>query len=204
MKKMQQREDDGAGLSCRCSTWNRYVLPSYHCIQVGIPISIRDIHPRWWVHPDLSPLEVTFEHIDTAILSELKDPAATLPRKGRPKGTRRLQTSAEVVQRTTDRIEKVRRCGSCKITGHNRRTCPRLSSNLTTPKMRRCLKNKRSIQQGNYVRMTRQTYKMMNHLPGTTTIIAMKKSRKCGPRYSLSLGTESENVEFWWSWVASI
>ncbi|KAK9427560.1 hypothetical protein V1505DRAFT_290430, partial [Lipomyces doorenjongii] len=32
----------------------------------------------------------------------------------------------------TDRIEKVRRCGSCKMPGHNRRKCPKLSSNVIT------------------------------------------------------------------------
>ncbi|KAK9362205.1 hypothetical protein V1504DRAFT_474501 [Lipomyces starkeyi] len=62
---------------------------------------------------------------------DLKDPPAALPRKGRPRGTRRLNTSAETVQIATDRIEKVRRRGSCKNTGHNRRKCPKLSSNLT-------------------------------------------------------------------------
>ncbi|KAK9358003.1 hypothetical protein V1504DRAFT_462485 [Lipomyces starkeyi] len=63
------------------------------------------------------------------MLLDLKDPAAALPRKGRPRGTRRLKTSAETVQIATDRIEKVGRCGSCKNTGHNRRKCPKLLSN---------------------------------------------------------------------------
>ncbi|KAK9365992.1 hypothetical protein V1509DRAFT_655066 [Lipomyces kononenkoae] len=158
MKKMQQQEDDGSGETCSCSTWNRYLLPCVHRIQLGIFILV------WWDHPELPPLDVRFEHIDTAILAELKDPAATLPRKGRPKGTPRLQTSAEVVQRTADRIEKVSRCGSCKETGHNR------------------------------LRTTRQIYKMMNHLPGKTTIALIKKSRKCGLKYSPILRAESEDV----------
>ncbi|KAK9427103.1 hypothetical protein V1505DRAFT_402732 [Lipomyces doorenjongii] len=115
-----------------CSKHNRYLLPCSHRIQLGVPISITQIHPRWWVHPEFPPVNVAFQHIDAAILLELKDPSATLPRKGRPKGTRRLQTSAEVVQKTADRIEKVRRCGSCKNTGHDRRKCPKLLTNLIT------------------------------------------------------------------------
>ncbi|KAK9481709.1 hypothetical protein V1527DRAFT_502447 [Lipomyces starkeyi] len=113
---------------------NMESLPSAvatHRIQL-VPISITEIDPRWWVHPEFPPVNVAFQHIDAAILLELKDPAATLPRKGRPKGTRRLQTSAEVVQKFADRIEKVRRCGSCKNTGHDRRKCPKLLSNLMT------------------------------------------------------------------------
>ncbi|KAK9249676.1 hypothetical protein V1507DRAFT_469955 [Lipomyces tetrasporus] len=68
------------------------------------------------------------------MLLDLKDPAAALPRKGRPRGTRPLKTSAEIVQIATARIKKLRRCGSCKNTGHNRRKCPKLSNDLTTRK----------------------------------------------------------------------
>ncbi|KAK9428581.1 hypothetical protein V1505DRAFT_287553, partial [Lipomyces doorenjongii] len=127
MKKMQQQQqEDGSWETCACSAWHRYLLPCSHRIQLGVPISVADIHPRWWVYPDFPPVNVSFQHIDPEILLGLKDPVAALPRKGRPKGTRRLQTSAEVVQKTTDRIEKVRRCGSCKMPGHNRRKCPKL------------------------------------------------------------------------------
>ncbi|KAK9384951.1 hypothetical protein V1515DRAFT_609608, partial [Lipomyces mesembrius] len=46
--------------------------------------------------------------------------------KGRPRGTWRLKTSAEIVQKAADRMEKVRRFGSCHKIGHNRRRCPGL------------------------------------------------------------------------------
>ncbi|KAK9314711.1 hypothetical protein V1524DRAFT_432432, partial [Lipomyces starkeyi] len=58
--------------------------------------------------------------------------------------------------------------------------------------MRRRQKNKRSLRHG---RTTRPNYKMMNRFPGTTTIIAMTKSRKCGLMYSAFLRMESEYVE---------
>ncbi|KAK9312140.1 hypothetical protein V1524DRAFT_340926, partial [Lipomyces starkeyi] len=131
VKKLHQQEEEGSRENCGCSTWNRYLLPCSHRIELGVPISITDIHPRWWVHPEFSPVNVAFQHIDDEMLLDLKDPPAVLPRKGRPRGTRRLKTSAETVQIATDRIEKVRQCGSSKNTGHNRRKCPKLSSNLT-------------------------------------------------------------------------
>ncbi|KAK9327764.1 hypothetical protein V1520DRAFT_298793 [Lipomyces starkeyi] len=197
MKKKQHQEEDDTWESCRCSTWNRYLLPCSHRIQLGVPLSITQIDPRWWVHPEFPPVNVAFQRIDAAILLELKDPVATLPRKGRPKGTRRLQTSAEVVQKIADRIEKVRRCGSCKNTGHDRRKCPKLLSNLIITEMRRRQKNKRSPRHG---RTTRPNYKMMNRFPGTTAIIAMMKSRKCGLMYSAFLRMESEDVEKFGQW----
>ncbi|KAK9371900.1 uncharacterized protein V1513DRAFT_454017, partial [Lipomyces chichibuensis] len=48
----------------------------------------------------------------------------------RPRGTRRLKTSAEIVQKAADRMNRVRRCGSCRRVGHNRRRCPRLLSKM--------------------------------------------------------------------------
>ncbi|KAK9342444.1 hypothetical protein V1522DRAFT_416189 [Lipomyces starkeyi] len=47
-------------------------------------------------------------------------------RKKGPKGTRRLKTSAEIIQKAAEQMDKVRRCGSCRRVGHNRRRCPRL------------------------------------------------------------------------------
>ncbi|KAK9310952.1 hypothetical protein V1524DRAFT_462018, partial [Lipomyces starkeyi] len=117
VKKLHQQEEEGSREDCGYSTWNH-------------------IHPRWWVHPEFSPVNVAFQHIDDEMLLDLKDPPAALPRKGHPRGTRRLNTSAETLQIATDRIEKVRRCGLCKNTGNNRRKCPKLSSNLTNTENR--------------------------------------------------------------------
>ncbi|KAK9360805.1 hypothetical protein V1504DRAFT_453311 [Lipomyces starkeyi] len=52
VKKLHQQEEEGSGENCRCSTWNRHLLPCSHRIQLGVPISITDIHPRWWVYPN--------------------------------------------------------------------------------------------------------------------------------------------------------
>ncbi|KAK9491413.1 hypothetical protein V1508DRAFT_421831 [Lipomyces doorenjongii] len=71
-------------------------------IELGVPISITDIYPRCWVHPEFFPVNVALQHIDAEMLLDLKDPAAALPRKGRPRGTRRRHSSAEAVQIAMD------------------------------------------------------------------------------------------------------
>ncbi|KAK9241912.1 hypothetical protein V1506DRAFT_569289 [Lipomyces tetrasporus] len=92
-KKLQHQEKDGTTEKCSCTIRS----------QLGLPIDVTSIHPRWRVQ------------------TTLPDPLAAIPRKGRPKGTRRLKTSAEIVQLSSDRIEKVRR------SGHDRRSCPKLN-----------------------------------------------------------------------------
>ncbi|KAK9426959.1 hypothetical protein V1505DRAFT_381797 [Lipomyces doorenjongii] len=121
MKNVHKQEEEGTKYKCSCETANSYLLPCSHRIQVGVPLDVQEIHPRWRVHPELPPLKVSWQHIDPDRLSVLQDPLVALPTKGRPKGTRRLKTSAEVVQKAADRMEKVRRCGSCHKIGHNRR-----------------------------------------------------------------------------------
>ncbi|KAK9238951.1 hypothetical protein V1525DRAFT_68283 [Lipomyces kononenkoae] len=106
---------------------SRYLLPCSHQIQLGVPIDINQIHPRWRVQVSLPVLEVTKQNLDASVLSLFKDPVVLLKRKGRPRGTRRLQTSAEIVQRA----ESVRRCGSCHQAGHNRRSCGKLRAKST-------------------------------------------------------------------------
>ncbi|KAK9358762.1 hypothetical protein V1504DRAFT_261927 [Lipomyces starkeyi] len=75
--------------------------------------------------PLLPALNITSQNLQPDVLSVLKDPQGALSRKGRPRRTRRLQTSAEIIQKVADRIEKVRRCGSCHKGGHTRRKCPK-------------------------------------------------------------------------------
>ncbi|KAK9311772.1 hypothetical protein V1524DRAFT_411389 [Lipomyces starkeyi] len=125
------QEEEGTKYKCNCAPSNRYLLPCSHQILFGVPLDVHDIHPRWRVHPEIPPLNVNWQDIDSEKLRVLKDPQASLPRKGRPRGTRRLRTSAEVIQNATDRMEKVRRCGSCYKVGHNRRRCPGLSNKDT-------------------------------------------------------------------------
>ncbi|KAK9311605.1 hypothetical protein V1524DRAFT_418851 [Lipomyces starkeyi] len=122
------QQEEGTKDKCNCATSNRYLLPCSHQILFGVPLDVHDIHPRWRVHPEIPPLNVNWQDIDSQKLRVLKDPQAALPRKGRPRGTRRLRTSAEVIQKATDRMEKVRRCGSCHKVGHNRRRCLGLSN----------------------------------------------------------------------------
>ncbi|KAK9327973.1 hypothetical protein V1520DRAFT_266644, partial [Lipomyces starkeyi] len=94
---------------------------------LGVALDVTQIHPRWRVQVSLPVLEVTKQNLGTSVLSQLKDPVVLLKRKGRPRGTRRLQTSAEIVQKA----ERVRHCGSCHPAGHNRRSCGRLRAEST-------------------------------------------------------------------------
>ncbi|KAK9489192.1 hypothetical protein V1508DRAFT_326076, partial [Lipomyces doorenjongii] len=85
-----------------------------------------EVYPILQLEPTLPALNITAQNLQTDVLPVLKDPQSALPRKGRPRGTRRLRTSAEIIQQDTDRIEKVRRCGSCHKVGHTRRKCTKL------------------------------------------------------------------------------
>ncbi|KAK9390753.1 hypothetical protein V1515DRAFT_43996 [Lipomyces mesembrius] len=49
-----------------------------------------DVNHRWQVHPVFPPLNINWRHIDPQTLSNVKEPQVGLPRKGRPRGTRRL------------------------------------------------------------------------------------------------------------------
>ncbi|KAK9483685.1 hypothetical protein V1527DRAFT_521146 [Lipomyces starkeyi] len=108
-----------------CTINSRYLLPCSHRIQSGLPIDVRSIHPRWRLQVTLPPIKVLWADIDANTLTKIKDPAIAGARRGagRPKGTQRIPTAAETSQRVADRIEKVRRCGSCNRVGHNRETC---------------------------------------------------------------------------------
>ncbi|KAK9235705.1 hypothetical protein V1525DRAFT_390235 [Lipomyces kononenkoae] len=62
------------------------------------------MRPRWRVSQVLPPPNVAWHNIDPETLSSIpKDPKASLPRKGRPTGTRRLQTSAENILNAADK-----------------------------------------------------------------------------------------------------
>ncbi|KAK9328776.1 hypothetical protein V1520DRAFT_280695 [Lipomyces starkeyi] len=128
MKKVHNQEEAESSEHCNCDTYHRYLLPCSHHIRLNLPIDVRDIHPRWLVEQPTVPPDIAtlYLDLDTVTLATLRDPPVTLPRKGRPRGTRRLPTSAEIVQRAADRVENVRRCGLCKGPGHNKRTCPKV------------------------------------------------------------------------------
>ncbi|KAK9485320.1 hypothetical protein V1527DRAFT_467191 [Lipomyces starkeyi] len=88
--------------------------------------STSHIHPRWRVQPTLSAVSVTSQNLRLDALSVLRGLQGALPRKGCPRGTRRLLMSAEIIQIVADRIEKVRRCRSCHKVGHTRHKCSNL------------------------------------------------------------------------------
>ncbi|KAK9331883.1 hypothetical protein V1520DRAFT_368205 [Lipomyces starkeyi] len=124
MKKVHGQEEPGTMDNCNCATRIRYLLPCSHQIQLGVPIQVAQVHPRWRIQGPLPAVTGPRVNLDLSAIAGLKDPAVLVRRKGRPRGTRRLSTSAEIVQRAADRAERVRRCGSCRMVGHTRRTCP--------------------------------------------------------------------------------
>ncbi|KAK9333168.1 hypothetical protein V1520DRAFT_367105 [Lipomyces starkeyi] len=135
MKRVHNQEEAGSSEHCKCDTYHRYLLPCSHNIRLNVPIDIRDIYPRWLVEQPTVPPDIAtlYLYLDPVTLATLRDPPVMLPRKARPRGTRRLPTSAEIVQRAADRVENVRRCGLCKGPGHNKRTCPKVLMSNQSP-----------------------------------------------------------------------
>ncbi|KAK9427913.1 hypothetical protein V1505DRAFT_378615 [Lipomyces doorenjongii] len=114
-------------------------IPDHH--QPALPMAHRAELERYICkHPNFgisTTSRVERSHISSQgpqpeVLSVLKDSQSVLPRNSRPRGTRRLQTSAEIIQiqKAADRIEKVKRGGSCHKVGSdtNSAQSPKLSN----------------------------------------------------------------------------
>ncbi|KAK9426972.1 hypothetical protein V1505DRAFT_381726 [Lipomyces doorenjongii] len=172
--KKLRRQGDESNNNRSCATQSRYLLPCSHRIQLGVPLDITDIHPRWRVHSVFPPLNIPWQHVDPGTLAVLKDPSVELPRKGRPKGTRMLQTSAEIVQHAADQMAKVRRCGSCHKAGHNRRKCPKLLNNQSQ------LVGENESRADEWQRKTRVPETMMKLVMVMQTMLIL---RQCGETY---------------------
>ncbi|KAK9350762.1 hypothetical protein V1523DRAFT_444888 [Lipomyces doorenjongii] len=132
VKKLNHQDEEGTIDECSCTVRSRYLLPCSHQIQLGLPLDVTHIHPRWRVQPIIPPLNISSQGPQPEVLSVLKDSQSVLPRNSRPRGTRRLQTSAEIIQiqKAADRIEKVKRGGSCHKVGSdtNSAQSPKLSN----------------------------------------------------------------------------
>ncbi|KAK9348533.1 hypothetical protein V1522DRAFT_456196 [Lipomyces starkeyi] len=100
---------------CKCATRIRYLLPCSHQIQLDVLPQVAQVHPRWRIQGALPA---------SSAIADINDIAVLVKRKRRPRESRRLATSADIVQRVADRTKRVRRCGSGKRVGHTRRTCP--------------------------------------------------------------------------------
>ncbi|KAK9245032.1 hypothetical protein V1506DRAFT_539687, partial [Lipomyces tetrasporus] len=81
-KKLQHQEKDGTTEKCSCTIRSRYLLPCSHQIELGLPIDVTSIHPRWRVQTTLPAINVPSQHIDPVVLAVLKDPLAAIPRRG--------------------------------------------------------------------------------------------------------------------------
>ncbi|KAK9489204.1 hypothetical protein V1508DRAFT_83625 [Lipomyces doorenjongii] len=133
-KMQQQQQEDGSWETCTCSAWHRYLLPC-SSDPAGRSYFRHGHSSSLVVYLDFPPVNVSFQHIDPAIILGLNDPVAALPRKGPPKGTRRLQSSNVSRGCSKDHRpyqESQAIDGSCKMPGHNRRKCPKLLGNVIT------------------------------------------------------------------------
>ncbi|KAK9492049.1 hypothetical protein V1508DRAFT_171548 [Lipomyces doorenjongii] len=79
--------------------------------------------------------------------------------------------------------------------GHNRRKCPKLSSNVITTENEAAGKEQDQVTLQQLGVTDEVEDEKTKRLPGTTTIIGMKNSRKCGQTYSPFLQAEIEDVE---------
>ncbi|KAK9482671.1 hypothetical protein V1527DRAFT_521913 [Lipomyces starkeyi] len=66
----------------------RYLLPCSHQIQLGVPLQV--------AQGALSALTVPSHNLDSSAIADIKDKVVLVKRKCRPRGTRRLTTSAEI------------------------------------------------------------------------------------------------------------
>ncbi|KAK9489852.1 hypothetical protein V1508DRAFT_442307 [Lipomyces doorenjongii] len=87
------------------------VLPDQLCYQSRLFLTVL-----------VSWIRAVLDHIRVRVPEQTISPPRSTGRTSEAvqKGTRRLKTSAEVVQKAADRMEKVRRCGSCHKIDHNR------------------------------------------------------------------------------------
>ncbi|KAK9328269.1 hypothetical protein V1520DRAFT_226936 [Lipomyces starkeyi] len=124
IKKIHGQEEPGTMKKCNCATRIRYLLPCSHQIQLDVPLPVAQVHPRWRLQGGLPAITVPSQNLDSSAIADIRDTAVLVKRKGRPRGTPRFATSAEIVQQAADRTERVRLCGSCRKVVHTRRTCP--------------------------------------------------------------------------------
>ncbi|KAK9482298.1 hypothetical protein V1527DRAFT_499237 [Lipomyces starkeyi] len=71
--KKQLRQGDESNNECSCATWNRYLLPCSHRIQLGV------------VHSVFPSLNVPWQQVDSDRLAVLKDPSAGHNKRKCPK-----------------------------------------------------------------------------------------------------------------------
>ncbi|KAK9234668.1 hypothetical protein V1525DRAFT_452539 [Lipomyces kononenkoae] len=111
MKIFHAQDEAGSIESCNCDVYYRYLLPCRHRIQIGVPVDVTHIRPRWLVAQPQVQFDLAAAQVDSLSLEM------------------RLPTSAEIVQTAADRADNVRRCKKYKEPLHNKRTCPRNACN---------------------------------------------------------------------------
>ncbi|ODQ75331.1 hypothetical protein LIPSTDRAFT_67897, partial [Lipomyces starkeyi NRRL Y-11557] len=81
MEKVHGQEEPGTMDNCNCATRIRYLLPCSHQIQLGVPIQVTQVHPRWRIQVPLPAVTGPRENLDLSAIAGVKDPAVLVRRK---------------------------------------------------------------------------------------------------------------------------
>ncbi|KAK9311477.1 hypothetical protein V1524DRAFT_442267 [Lipomyces starkeyi] len=63
MTKIHGQEEPGTMDKCNCATRIRYLLPCSHQIQLGVPLHVPQVHPRWRIQGALPALAVPSQNL---------------------------------------------------------------------------------------------------------------------------------------------
>ncbi|CAG8534444.1 18807_t:CDS:2 [Gigaspora margarita] len=109
-------------------------LPCAHIIQQHLlmnqSLDMDDIHHHWWIKGHQLPQARDVENPLSQLLNELthKYDSWHVPNNGRLVGLRNKAQNSTKRDSSAFELEEIRinsrRCGMCKRTGHNSRTCP--------------------------------------------------------------------------------
>ncbi|ODQ73375.1 hypothetical protein LIPSTDRAFT_71788, partial [Lipomyces starkeyi NRRL Y-11557] len=81
LELIHAEEEPGTMDNCNCATIIRYLLPCSHQIQLGVPIQVTQVHPRWRIQGPLPAVTGPRENLDLSAIAGLKDPAVLVTRK---------------------------------------------------------------------------------------------------------------------------
>ncbi|KAK9481605.1 hypothetical protein V1527DRAFT_499641 [Lipomyces starkeyi] len=78
---IHRQEEQGTMDKCNCATRTRYLLPCSHHIQLGVPLQVAQVHPRWRIQGALPALTVPSQNLDSSAIADIKDIAVSVREK---------------------------------------------------------------------------------------------------------------------------